>query len=105
MPISNSPAASNIGKSSLEDMPVLDVSLLTPKQIGAAEMLFKKMHKRTLLPLHKITGFLLRKDLDKEFLVNVLGLPKSIASKGGPLELLRMKLAREPSIRGHKAIA
>jgi hypothetical protein len=32
----------------------------------------------------------------------VLELSKSVLESGGPLELLRMKLSREPSIRGSK---
>jgi hypothetical protein len=45
---------------------------------------------------------LLMKELDEKFARGVLGLPASMRAPGGPLELLRMKLAREPSIRGHK---
>lgn len=94
----------NIGKSALEGMPVLDVTQLTPAQIIAAEKLFKQMHNRKFLPLHEIDKDSVRADLDAKFFTDVLGLPKSLSSKGGPLELLRMKLAREPSIRGHKSV-
>jgi hypothetical protein len=40
--------------------------------------------------------------MDEKFARDVLGLATSFFSAGGPLELLRMKLAREPSIHGHK---
>ena len=32
----------------------------------------------------------------------MLGLPEAVTAPGGPLELLRMKLACEPSIKGGK---
>jgi len=43
-----------------------------------------------------------RQELDEKFSRDVLNLDASIFASGGPLELLRMKLSREPSIRGHK---
>ena len=38
------------------------------------------------------------------FCKEVLGLPAKILGDGGPLDLLRQKLAAEPSIRGGKSI-
>ena len=43
-----------------------------------------------------------REKLDEAFARNVLRLPEPILTSGGPLELLRMKLSKEPSIRGSK---
>jgi len=40
--------------------------------------------------------------LDEDFLGDVLGLNAAIVQPGGPLELVRKKLAQEPSIRGAK---
>jgi hypothetical protein len=43
-----------------------------------------------------------REIIDREFLSGVLGISPSIVATGGPLDLLRRKMAREPSIRGSK---
>jgi len=44
----------------------------------------------------------IRRTLDEMFARDVLGLDESILQSDGPLEILRMKLPRESSIRGHK---
>jgi hypothetical protein len=44
-----------------------------------------------------------RKKLDEHFALEVLRLTVSLVQPEGPLELVRMKLAQEPSIRGGKA--
>ena len=90
----------NIGKSALENLPILDVTALTPKRLTKAVALFEAMSGQPLLPLHEIDRDPVRKELDERFAREVLGLPTSVVTSGGPLELLRMKLAREPSIEG-----
>ena len=92
----------SIGKSALKDLPILDVTALKPKQLDNAVKLFEAMSGKELLPLHEVDKDSVRKELDEKFAQNVLGLPAPIFVSGGPLDLLRMKLAREPSIRGHK---
>jgi hypothetical protein len=93
----------NIGKSALQTLPILDVTALKPKQLAGAVALFDAMSQQSLLPLHEIDKDLVRRELDENMGRNVLGLAASIFTPGSPLELLRMKLAREPSIRGDKA--
>jgi hypothetical protein len=93
----------NIGKSTLQTLPVLDVTALTPKQLAEAVALFDAMSGLGLLTLHEIDKDPIRHDLDNKFARHVLGLPEPMVETGGSLELLRMKLAREPSIRGQKA--
>ena len=83
-------------------MPIIDVTALKPKQLTEAVALFDAMSGQPLLPLHEIDRDPVRRELDEKFARDVLGLATSFFSAGGPLELLRMKLAREPSIRGHK---
>ena len=95
----------NIGKSMLKSLPVLDVTALKPEQLAKAVDLFDAMSERPLLPLHEIDQDLVRKELDEKFARNVLSLTESIIQPGGALELLRMKMAREPSIRGARASA
>lgn len=92
----------SIGKSMLLSLPVLNVMALTSNQLTAAENLFDQMCNRDLLPLNEIDRDSVRCDLDSEFAVNVLKLPKAIIELDGPLYSLREKLAQEPSIRGSK---
>lgn len=91
------------GVLSLQTQPVLDVTALTPQQLAEAVMLFDAMSGKELLPLHEMDKDPVRKELDEEFARNVLALPIPIVVSRGPLELLRMKLSREPSVRGKKA--
>ena len=60
------------------------------------------MSGQLLLPLHEMDKDPVRKELDEQFARDVLGLPEPLLSQDGPLEILRMKLSREPSIRGQK---
>ena len=92
----------NLGKSTLQSLPVLDVTRLTRKQLTNAVQLFDAMSNEPLLPLHEIDKDLAREELDQKFALNVLGLSNKVVASGGPLELLRLKLSREPSIRGAK---
>jgi hypothetical protein len=55
-----------------------------------------------LFPIHEIDKDPVRKELDERFAQEVLGLPEVLLQPGGPLDVLRMKLALEPSIRGNK---
>lgn len=92
----------SIGKSALQTLPVLDVTALTARQLEAAVTLFDAMCSQPLLPLHELDADPVRKELDAQFARRVLGLAESILIQDGPLELLRMKLSCEPSIRGQK---
>ncbi len=92
----------SIGKSALQTLPVLDVTGLKPEQLSEAVKLFDTMSRQSLLPLHNIDKDPIRKKLDTMFSRNVLGLAESILMHGGPLEVLRMKMSREPSVRGTK---
>jgi hypothetical protein len=94
----------SIGVLALKDMPVLDVTELRLKQLERAEELFDLIGSDLeLLPLNEIDEDSAREELDTKFAQDVLGLPATMFGSDGPLELLRMKLSREPSIRGHKA--
>lgn len=92
----------NITPNVLASLPVWNVTSLTPNQLKKAVKVFDEMCHKKLLPLHEIDKDPTRKELDERFAREVLGLPESIRQPGGPLELLRMKLAQEPSIRGNK---
>ena len=91
-----------MGKEALQSLPVLDVQALSHNQLSAAVTLFDSMSAKKLLPFHEIDHDPVRCELDKRFARDVLKFPQSFYAVGGPLELLRMKLAREPSIQGSK---
>jgi hypothetical protein len=92
----------NIGRTALQTLPVLDVTALTDAQLNAAVSIFDGLKSKDLLPIHQIDVDAAREELDRRFAIEVLGFPKEFAAKHGPLDLLRMKLAQEPSIRGGK---
>ncbi len=88
-----------IAKSALHSLPILDITALNPKQLTEAAHLFDALSSRELLPLHQIDQDAVRRELDDKFATKVLGLPEPVLLS---LDLLRKKLAQEPSIRGHK---
>lgn len=92
----------NITPNVLATLPVWDVTALTPPQLGRAAALFDAMCQKQLLPIHEIDKDPVRKELDERFGREVLGLPESVLQPGDALEVLRMKMALEPSIRGNK---
>ena len=92
----------NIGRTALEHLPVLDVTALTPHRLTAAVAIFDDLKRAELRPIHELASDRVRMELDARFCVEVLGLPKNAVRAGGAVELLRMKLANEPSIRGRK---
>jgi hypothetical protein len=81
-------------------LPVLDVRQLSPAQLAAGVALFEEMSSRTLLFAWEMGKDATRKELDLKFAKDVLGLPDAITVPNGPLDLLREKLAAEPSISG-----
>lgn len=92
----------NIGKSTLQTLPIVDITTLDAKGLAKAVKLFDEMCEKQLLPIHEIDKDPIRKELDERFAREVLGIPEPILAPGGALEVLRMKLALEPSIRGNK---
>ena len=91
-----------IGKEALQTLPILDVTALTPQQLDAAVQIFDALSGQPLLPLHEMDKDPVRRELDERFAWDVLGLAEPILIQDGPLEVLRMKLSREPSVRGSK---
>lgn len=92
----------SIGVLPLQNLPVLDVTALTPEQLGRASALFDDMKDRPMLPVNEVDRDTTRKELDERFGCEVMGLPQPLVVPGGPLDILRMKLSREPSVRGGK---
>ncbi len=86
----------------IPNIPALDTRTLTAEQHAAAKAAFEAMAELRFLPFDQIDEDPSRAELDRRLLVDVLGLPPELCEPGGPLELLREKLAREPQIHGGK---
>jgi hypothetical protein len=54
------------------------------------------------LPFDQIDDDPARAELDRRLIVDVLGLPSCLCDAGGPVDLLRQKIAGEPPIRADK---
>ncbi|MDA0769623.1 MAG: hypothetical protein O2821_05305 [Chloroflexi bacterium] len=91
-----------IGVSALRRLPVLNVSKLSERAKSSAVAIFEDMKHRELKPINEIDRDANRHEIDRRFLVEVLGAPEDLTEDGGPLWLLRQKLALEPSIHGGK---
>lgn len=83
-------------------MPVLDVRRLSDVQLLQCEDLFYRLRRQRFLPIHKLPDDKARADLDAGLLGGVLGWPAGWFGPYGVMELLRRKLAAEPSVHGHK---
>ena len=86
----------------LPNIPTLDTRALTPAQHSAAKAAFEHLRGLRFLPFDQIDEDPARAELDRRLLVDVLYLPESLCEAGGPVDLLRRKLAREPQIHGGK---
>ncbi len=86
----------------IPNIPALDTRTLTAEQQVAAIEAFDAMQELRFLPFDQIDEDPARAELDRRLLVNVLGLPESLCAEGGPIDLLRRKLAQEPQIHGGK---
>ncbi|HET9283179.1 MAG TPA: hypothetical protein VFR24_14560 [Candidatus Angelobacter sp.] len=91
-----------LGKTMAQSLPVLDITSLNAQQIERVGKIFDEMCEKPLLPLHEIDHDPVRKELDERFAREVLSLPESMLQPDGALDVLRKKLAQEPSIRGNK---
>lgn len=96
------PGRGSIGKNALDRFIVLDVESLSDQQLDAAESVFEAVANKQLQPIHQIAVDEARARLDRMLMVEVLGMPSHWHDDGGIVDLLRKKLAAEPSIRGHK---
>ncbi|MDE2857670.1 MAG: hypothetical protein OXN94_07465 [Chloroflexota bacterium] len=96
------PGRGILTKTTLRTLPTLDVTALDDTQLQQAAQIFDETCQLPLKPVHELGIDENRKTLDRRFYGEVLGLPDSILADGGPLDILRQKLCREPSIRGSK---
>ena len=91
-----------VGITSIPEIPTLNISELSPAQKNSAKKAFAALRRERFLPFDQIDEDPARADLDRRLLVDVLGLPATLCEDGGPIDLLRRKLAREPQIHGGK---
>jgi len=96
------PGRGRLAKTTLDSLPILDVTALSADQLQRAAQIFDEACRLPLKPLHELDIDENRKTIDRRFYGEVLGLPADILADGGPLDILRQKLSREPSIRGSK---
>ena len=87
---------------SIQQIPTLDVRVLTDGQMASAKTAFEALRERRFLPFDQIDEDPARTELDRRLLVDVLCLPQELCEADGPIDLLRRKLAREPQIHGGK---
>ena len=97
-------SVANSSRGVVYSLPTLDVTQLSPSQLGAAEQIFHELKHHQMLPFNEMVDDLVRQKLDRLLLSKVLGLGEDThleVHEG--LDLLRKKLCAEPSIHGGKA--
>ena len=90
----------NVTKSALARFPILDPAPLLPHRSKEIEAVFAEVSSIPLRPIHEMGIDDGRAALDVRVLRDFLGMPAQWFDEGGPLQLLRQKLAAEPSIHG-----
>jgi len=90
------------GVASLPSMPILDVTKLSKGVLAKAVAIFDELKHKELRPVNEIAQDTVRAEIDTRLATEVLGFPPELVAPDGPLALLRLKLALEPSIAGSK---
>jgi hypothetical protein len=83
----------------LPDLPTFDLRTLSEETLGEAVRRFDELKALHLSPFDQIDIDGQRHEIDAA-LGPIFGVPDRLLGPGGPLDLLRRKLAREPSITG-----
>ena len=86
----------------IPNIPILNLQQLSDVQLNAARIAFDELKTERFLPFDQIDEDPARALLDRKLLVDVLGLPDALCTQGGPIDLIRRKLAQEPQIHGGK---
>ena len=92
----------SIGKLQLEKMPILNLNNLTCVQVKCGISIFDALKYNEMKPLNEIDTDTNRHELDRRFLTECLQFSDDLLTYGGPIDLVRRKLAAEPSIVGTK---
>ena len=80
----------------------LDLRAMTAAQHEAARDAFEALSEDRFLPFDQIDEDPARAELDRRLIIDVLGLDPGLCESGGPVDLLRRKLAAEPQIHSNK---
>jgi hypothetical protein len=88
----------------LPNLAIYDFGKLTKAQLQRAGEIFEQFKSKPMRPFNEIDSDSVRHDIDKAALEDVFGIPARLLGDGGPIDLFRRKLAREPSIRGAKKV-
>lgn len=91
----------SIGVNAAATLPTLDVTKLSDKQLSRAVAAFDAMRVAALAPFNEIDSDANRRKID-DLVCGALGLDKKLSEPGGALELVRLKLSKEPSVYGAK---
>ena len=83
----------------LPRLTVLDLRILSKKQIAQAKDIFERFRGKTFLPANEAYRDDARKALDRAVLVELLRLPEAVLE---PLSILRNQWCDEPSVHGGK---
>lgn len=81
------------------DFPVLDVRVLSNKQIERMNVFFDEISTLDLLPANEAYRDQVRISIDRFLFVEILGLPENVLES---LNLIRLKWCNEPSVHGGK---
>ena len=87
---------------SIPDIAALDVDSLSDEQLSLAENVLLDVQHYPFLPLNQIDEDVCRHELDRRLLIDILGCPPEICDEGGPIDIIRRKIAAEPQIHGGK---
>ena len=87
---------------SIPTFPTLDLRRFSKDQHAAARAIFQQLRSRRFLPFDQMNDDAAREDLDRVLAQDILKLPSYLCRKGGPIERLRIKIAREPQIHDNK---
>ena len=87
---------------SIPTFPTLNLRRFSKEQLHGARATFDQFRGRRFLPFDQMDEDAARQELDGVLIQDVLGLPSVLCRSGGPIERLRIKIAREPQIHGSK---
>ncbi len=81
-------------------LPTLDVRCLSAGALASADQIFDEMNHKRMLPFNESDQDVVRHELNRRFLTDVLGITSEDVHKA--MHHLREKLCAEPSIHGGK---
>ena len=83
----------------IPDIPVLDVTSITPNQLNAAVQIFNDLQAETMLPANEAWRDPVRQELDRRLFKDVLGLDDTAVEQ---LDILRRQWCSEPTVTSVK---